>query len=146
MMNRFQFTVLVFVALSATPAFCEDAGWGHLTGRFTYDGDPPAARTFTILKDKDAFGDKITDESLIVNEKNRGIANIVVYLLPEKNGKLRVHPSYESTANAKVDLAMERGRFAPRILLLRTSQIMRQHNKDYALHNAEIQFRRNGRL
>lgn len=139
-MNPLGFSSLVLVALSPFLALADEGAWGHLKGRFVFDGVPPRAKVLPITKDQAALGDSITDESLIVNQKNRGIANVLVFLLPDDSDTLRVHPSYAQTANAKVELAMKDGRFVPHVLLLRTSQILVQHNQDHVGHNARIDF------
>ena len=66
-------------------ACSDDLEWGHLSGRFVYNGDPPPVKMHLADKDKAALGDRIPDESLIVNKKNRGIENIIVYLSPKKS-------------------------------------------------------------
>lgn len=121
-------------------ALADDSQWGDLSGQFLYDGDPPPAKTFRITKDQAVFGDTIQDESLLVNPDNGGIANILVYLLSNDEADPSVHPSYEASANAKVELAMQGGRFAPHVLLLCTSQTMLQCNKDQVGYNANLQF------
>ena len=141
-MNGLRYITFSAVALFPLFVFSDDAEWGHLTGRFLYDGDPPPAKTVRVTRDTAAFGDTIHDESLMVNEKNHGIANIIVYLYP-KDDELPVHPSYALTANSKVELAMQNGRFVPHILLLRTTQTMTLCNKDKVVHNARIDFLRN---
>jgi hypothetical protein len=142
-MTRWRFFVFLIMALLPQCARADHKQWGHLSGRFTYDGDPPAVETFRVTRDNAALGDAIEDESLIVHEENRGISNIVVFLLPDRDKERLVHPSYADAANAKVELATEHGRFTPHILLLRTSQTMIQCNKDKVGHNANIQFFRN---
>lgn len=139
-MSRWRFITFWLVALSPLVAPGDEGKWGHLTGRFVFDGDPPIAKTVQVTKDSEVFGDAIADESLIVNKKNQGIANVLVFLLSDDDDKLLVHPSYARTANAKVEFAMEHGRFEPHVLLLRTSQIMNQRNKDDVGHNAKIDF------
>ena len=119
-------------------ACSDDLEWGHLTGRFVYKGDPPPVKMHLADKDKAALGDRIPDESLIVNKKNRGIENIIVYLSQKKSDELNVHPSYARSAKSKVEFAMQNGRFVPHVLLLRTSQTMLQRNKDKVGHHAQI--------
>ena len=129
--------MLPFVAAS------EETEWGHLKGRFTYDGDPPKPKSHSISKDVAEFGHAIDDESLLVNEENGGIANILIYLLPRDSEPLAIHPSYAPTEKSKVELTMKDGRFEPHILLLRTTQTMLQRNRDSVGHNAKIDFLHN---
>jgi WD40 repeat protein len=122
------------------------AKWGHLRGQFLYDGEPPKPRMLKVDCDREAFGESVPDESLLVNPKNRGVANIVVYILPKSGEKLAVHPSYEKTAKNRVTLAFHKGRFEPRILLMRTGQTMCQENRDNVPAIARIAFWENANL
>ena len=108
----------------------EDGSWGDLRGRFVYDGEPPREEAIIIERDADGLGDSIPDESLVVNARDRGLANVFVYLLPEKGVELPVHASYAESADDKVELLMEEGRFKPHALLLRTTQTMVNVNGD----------------
>lgn len=104
------------------------AEWGHLTGRFIYDGPAPEAKFIsTGGKDKPACGDKVLDESLLVDKKTGGIANIVVFL---RSKDVKIHPDYEATAKVDVPILIEKCRYSPHILLLRVSQTMMWINKD----------------
>jgi hypothetical protein len=118
----------------------DEPSWGHLSGRFLFDGKPPEPRTIPVTSDKKAFGPTVKGESLLVHPKSRGLANVVVYICPKQGETLPVHPSYAKTAEAKVKLAMSKGRFEPHVLLLRTSQTMVQENDDPVPHQAKIHF------
>ncbi len=141
--NRRSWLVILSVFVLPLHLFGDDVGWGNLTMRFVYDGDPPKLKPLRVAGEEHGFGEDIPDESLVVNEKNRGIANIAVFLLPPENEAVRVHSSYDDTADAKITLAMRRGRFEPHFMLMRTSQTMFQVNKDKVGHRAAIHFIRN---
>ncbi len=111
-------------------ALALEDGWGNLSGRFVYAGIPPKQKFIQVTRDEDVFGPTISDQSLIVNTENRGIANVVVYVRPKKGTKLRVHPSYKETEKSKVRMTMSGGLFKPRVLLLRTTQTLEQVNDD----------------
>lgn len=131
------------VALSTQLGSSADDQWGDLRGRFLFDGEPPPVREIAVTKDSGALGDTIEDDSLRVNKTNKGISDVIVYLLPPKGKEIRVHSSYERTANAKVKVAMEGGRFVPHVLLMRTTQTMVQGNQDTVGHHARISFLHN---
>ena len=102
-------------------------GWGHLKGRFVFDGDPPKPKRLVVNKDKDYFGKfNIVDESLVVG-KDKGIANVLIYL---RRTPAKVHESYAKTAKREVSLQAVKGRFAPHILLMRTSQTLLLKNSE----------------
>ena len=135
---------LVFVWICvASAALADDDAWGDLSGRFVYDGTPPKTTTHAIKINRDALGATIPDESLVVSLTDHGLANVLIYLLPKKGAKLRVHPSYKKSADAKVVLSMKRGRFEPHLLLLRTTQTLVKRNDDPIGHNPHIGFQKN---
>lgn len=114
------------------------AEWGHLKGRFTYEGEAPKPRQFPITLDTEAFAKAVEDKSLIVNPCNQGIANVVVYLLPPKDVKLEVHPSYAKQAREPVEVTASQGEFSPRIVLARTGQPVVEVNRDKVAHAMKI--------
>lgn len=124
-------------------ASAEDGEWGHLSGRFVYDGEVPTSKPLEVTRDSDTFGKTVEDDSLIVHKENKGIANVVVYLLPEKDRALRTHPSYDQDAEAKIGLEVSRGRWSPRVLLMRTTQTLAERNRDPVGHNAYLQLMAN---
>jgi hypothetical protein len=144
-MNRLFLIVLCAVAFAPLSAFADDdeGQWGNVRGQFVYDGPVPEVKMLPIVRDRAALGDEIADESLVVSEENKGIANVVVYLVPDADAELRVHPSYDEAAKAKVELAMEGSRFAPRVVLLRTSQTLVMRNKDMVAHAVRAHFQNN---
>jgi len=102
------------------------SGWGDLSGRFVFGGDASPRKKLEITEDKKyCCQHNLLDESLIVHEENRGLADVVVALyLPRGAAGPTVHSSYEETANAKVELNNFKCRFDPHVLLLRTTQSM----------------------
>jgi plastocyanin len=114
-------------------------GWGDLTMRFVYDGDPPAPQQVNITSDVE-FCSKHPpmDESLVVNPDDKGIANVVVFLYVGRDDPLPTpHSSYEETANDVVELDNQSCRFQPHIRTVRTSQTLRINNKDEVGHNTK---------
>ena len=133
----------LFVAFAMPLCVLADDQWGNVRGRFVYDGPLPEVKMIPIVRDRAALGDEIADESLVVHSENKGIANVIVYLLPDGDAELRVHPSYDDAAEAKVELAIEGSRYVPHILLLRTTQTLAFRNKDEVGHAAKIDFLKN---
>lgn len=134
-MNRMLLTTLFGLVL-ASVGVAQDVEWGHLSGRFVLDGDVPATKKIPITKDADELGfSEVDDESLVVNKKNKGIANIAIFLRPARGADLKVHPSYEKTAGSKTELKFHKGRFEPHMLLVRTSQTMVHHSMDSVFYS-----------
>ena len=115
-------------------------GWGHLKGKFVYDGTPPVAPAVAITKDQAFCGEfGIVDENLLVNAENKGVANVVVYLYVRRGSTLpEVHESYADSASALVNLDNKNCRFEPHIAIVRTSQTLHVTNSDQVGHNTKI--------
>ena len=142
MMHKMQgfLTLLPFLLFPPYLLNAKEKEWGDLEGRFVFDGVPPDREQLTVNKDSSLFPLPIFDESLLVNMENRGLANVVLYLLPKRGQPLDIHATYESKTKSKVKLAMDSGTFKPHIVLLRTTQTMVQTNQDSVAHNARIDF------
>lgn len=130
-------TLAILLTAISNHAFAD--GWGHVKGKFTYDGTAPKAAPLIITKDAQVCGvGKSFSRELVVNPDNNGIENVVVYLYLKRGKTVDVHPSYEETAAKEVVLDNSKCRFEPHILLLRTSQTLVLGNEDAVAHNAKI--------
>lgn len=110
--------------------------WGNLSATFLYDGEPPEPEKFVIKKNADAFKLPLFDESLIVDGKTKGIANVVVWLyLKSADPRPIVHPDYEKAAKAPVEMTVHNARYEPRITTLRVGQVWKILNADPVGHN-----------
>ena len=112
-------------------------GWGNLSVRFVYEGQAPVPAPIQVTNDQDfCCRTPLLMENLVVNARNRGIANIVVCLYTGRGETPPApHPSYEESAGAIVTLDNASCRFEPHVCLLRTSQTLRVNNKDEVSHN-----------
>jgi hypothetical protein len=108
------------------------ANWGDLKLRFVYDGVPPQPKV--IAK---AFGPPLgVDETLLVNPKDQGVANVAVWLRHDsQTGKLPIHPTYAKSATDDVALTVVGDALAPRVTILRTTQNLVITNLDPHGHN-----------
>ena len=135
---------LVFLALAATlvwltytwqtkALFAADPNWGHIHGRFVLEGKPPTPQQLGWK------GVQITDESLVVDSKNRGIANIFVYLAPLKHQRtIPVHSSYAGREHEDVAISIKGHRFIPHVAIIQTSQSLVMTNHDTVNYNPNI--------
>ena len=130
--------ILVFTVAVALPSFAAAADWGDLKMRFVYDGEPPQPK----LINQRAAG-AIPDESLLVNERDRGLKNVCVWLLYGGDDPLPVHPDYAKSSTGKVTMKIAAGQFVPRIVHLQPTQTLVVSNADsvgydvlsHSLHN-----------
>lgn len=134
--------LLLIVGCSATVGAA--AEWGDLKVRFVHDGQAPKPRRFEISKDAEICGKKeLIDESLLVNDVDGGIANVVVFLADADGQAVPVHPSYAMKAAEDFKLLIEDCRFQPHVGFLRTSQTLVIENKDLVGHNPSVDAREN---
>jgi hypothetical protein len=73
-----------------------------------------------------------------VNAKDKGVANVVVWLLRRAGDDVPVHPDFQETAKGEIEMANKACQFVPRIALVRTSQTLVQANADAFGHNMKI--------
>ncbi len=135
-----QFIILTLVL---TLSGFAQAEWGTLKGQFLYGKEGtkvPKASKLTPTKDVQVCGKQdLFNEDLLVNEKNRGIANVVLWAYKPT----KVHPDYEKDAKTIVELANKSCRFEPHVLTLRAGQTLRVTNPDPVAHNALMAFIKN---
>ncbi|MFK7819318.1 MAG: hypothetical protein AB8G99_11420 [Planctomycetaceae bacterium] len=122
-------SMLCTVMLSIGSVFAQETKWCDLTGRIVLQGTAPTSVNRPITRDRELFKQSaVPDETLVVNRKNNGVQNVVVFLHSRKS--VGAHPSYDRNINAKVELRFTQGRFEPHVLLLRTSQTLLHRSTD----------------
>lgn len=110
--------------------------WGDLTGRFVFDGKPPAAAKLTVTKDLEVCGKMpLFDQSLVVDE-NGGIANVVIYVTSKK---VKVHPDLVEAPSEPVVFDNEDCQFVPHVAIIRVGQPLTLKNSDAVAHNSNMQ-------
>ncbi len=120
------------------------AEWGNLKGRFVYDGPSPERAVLTINKDPEFCGKHSPkSERLIVHPKDRGLANVVIWLDLKASEKVAIHQSYSESASAPVRLSNRGCRFDPHVCVLRPGQTLLIENPDQVDHNTAAGLDRN---
>ncbi len=112
--------------------------WGTIKGQVLADG-PVAPLKLLVTKGNAAAkdsavcaADNVPDESLVVDAKTGGIANVVVYL---QKSPATVHPDLQKSKDAEVVFDQKGCRFLPHVLLVRTDQQVRVKSDDAIAHN-----------
>jgi len=137
MMKKLLLILVCGLGIQLSSGLAMGQQWGHLSARFVFDGAPPKPVPTVVNKDQAVCGKfNLVDESLVVNAKNSGIANVVVFLRDTK--KPAIHPDYEQALKEKVILNNINCRFEPRVALIRTGQAVTLGNKDSVGHNTKI--------
>jgi hypothetical protein len=127
--------MMLLVALLALPAIAEE--WGTLKGKFIYDGTAPPRQELKVTSDIAVCSKHHPmDESLIVG-KSGGLANVVVYLRPQRGTELPVRPEDQAKAKEPVVLDNHFCRFDPHIVLVQSSQPILIKNSDPTAHNVK---------
>ena len=133
----------IFIATTCLVSVSSAASgdWGTLKGRFVFDGQTPEATVLQVTRDEEVCGQhNLVDESLIVNSKNGGIQNVVVWL--HSKTEVPIHPSLNALPKP-AQLDNKDCRFTPRVVRLRTNQLLQCVNSDSVAHNVAVYARRN---
>ena len=111
---------------------------GTLKIRFEYGGTPKQAERVNVDKDIDFCGKHdLMSETLVVNQENKGIKNVIVYVYTGRGGvKLGKVPPGGKT----LTLANDKCRFEPRVVIAQTGDTLKVTNPDEVSHNANLQF------
>ena len=134
-MRAYLLMLFVLVALHTRPAMAAEPAWGDLVGRFVFEGDPPVPAPIANVGDARPK-EPLFDDTLRVDPKTKGIANVVIYV---KTPKVAIHPDYEAEAKKEVFCDNRDFRFVPRVLTVRLKQPMIFSNGDVVSHNANFQ-------
>ena len=125
------------IVVAATGA-AASGDWGTIKGQ-VLAGGPVAPLKLLITKDDASAKDSavcaaqdVPDESLVIDAKTSGIANVVVYL---QKKPAKVHPDLEKSKDAEVVFDQKGCRFLPHVLLVRTDQQVRVLSGDAVAHN-----------
>jgi hypothetical protein len=132
----------LLAGLAVTPVSLAQ-GWGTVKGQVVFPGEPPARAKLDVNKDKDACLAKgpLYSEACIVNPKNKGVKNVVVWLLDPSGKfakKLPVHPALKDAKLADAELDQPCCQFTPHVLALREGQSMVIKNSAPVSHNVNV--------
>jgi len=122
-----------------------DGEYGTITGQFLLEGDIPKLAPL-VEKGNTRVNDPaicsaadVPDDSLVVDPKTKGIANIFVYL-PKAE---KVHPRLKASEKKEVVFDQKGCRFIPHALVVRTDQVVRVKSGDNCTHNTKTNPPRN---
>jgi hypothetical protein len=127
------FLLLALVAVAGAASGADESA--TLRGRFVYDGDPPKPEAFEINKDSFACGKSAAKQDLLVDAKDGGLANVIVWLEVAEGEKPPAHPRLEKLREKTVECQIKLCEFQPRIVPLLTGQKLALTNRDPIAHN-----------
>lgn len=116
-----------------------EEGYGTISGRIVLDGEVPKPKVLIAqgMQVKDAAVcavKELQSDSLVVDPKSKGIANIFIYLskAPEN-----IHPSLKETPATKKTLVQDQVacKFIPHAMFVRVDQTVNVKTSDACAHN-----------
>lgn len=111
---------------------------GDLKIRFEYDGSPFEPQPVDANKDAQFCGKHgLTNERLLVNQENKGIKNVVVYVYTGRGGSDLPKSEPQKATHT---LANSNCRFEPHIVIAQTGDTLKITNPDPVGHNANLNF------
>lgn len=144
------FTSGVFLAIIfaiVNPSIGQD-GYGSVAGQVVFGGKRPRQKVLVpggagrvrIAGQPQVFPPRdILDESLLIDDESRGVANVMVWPLEVDS----IHPRYQSREPDPIDMSVLDGQLAPRVVHIGTKQAIRFRATKGSLTNILIEPRRN---
>jgi plastocyanin len=129
-------TASCIVAMFTSVALAEETG--DLKINFVHGGKAFKPKPINVNKDVGFCGKNgLVDERLLINDKNMGIKNVIVYVYTGRGGSklAKVDP-----ANNTHTLANQNCRFEPHIVIAQTGDKLKVTNPDPVGHNANMNF------
>lgn len=146
-MRRIVFAALTAATLltSASLSSAADDKWATVKGQVVFPADktPPKRESLKVTQDKDhclSKGD-LLDESVIVNAKNRGVKNVVVFLRPDSTdpkaefAKDQIFPNDTQRKPAEVVIDQPCCMFVNRVTVARVGDTIVVKNSAPVAHN-----------
>ena len=122
----------------ATAATSTGTGWGTLTGRFVFVGDPGTPKPLVADKDTEVCskaGMKLLDRSLLVDPSSKGLANVVVFA--RKTTRVK-EPLPENPTEASLVFDQKQCEFLSPVFAARVGQPISVKNSDPIGHNTNV--------
>jgi plastocyanin len=120
----------------AAPVFAQETG--TLKAKFVYGGAAFKPEPVNVNKDIEFCGKHpLVNEKLLVNPESKGIQNVVLYVFTGRGGS-KLPP--QTPTNATHELANDKCRFEPRIVVLQAGDSLKITNPDAVGHNANLNF------
>ena len=115
---------------------------GDLKIKFVFGGEkvPPPKGIMVNVAGNFCANKKLVDESLVINPKNKGIKNVIVYVYTGRGGSKLPEMKPKSATHV---LANKNCRFEPHVLIAQKGDILEITNPDPVGHNAKLNFLKN---
>ncbi len=136
---------LSLAAFAAAALVCgaAQAQYADLTATFVYKGKAPAPKPIQATGDAFCTALKLESDALVVNQKNNGIRDIIVYPVSADKDKKLDLSKFDSSAKpvmAEPVLDNLNCQFSPHVVVLQAGQTLTVKNSDKTGHNANFGF------
>lgn len=114
-----------------------DDAYGTVVGQFVLEGEIPQLKPLVAAGDVGVNNSaicaaaNIPDDSLVVDSRSKGIANVFVYLLKAD----KVYPNLKESLKKEIEFDQKGCRFIPHALFVRTDQVVLVKSSDNCAHN-----------
>jgi hypothetical protein len=130
------------MALVGVAGVANAAEWSDVKGQVVFAGaNVPKQAPLNVTKDQQACLAKgpILNEELVVNPKNKGVANVFVWITTADGGKPPINPAMAKPAKPAEDLDQPTCAFEPHAVALREGQKLIAKNTAPVAHNVNWQ-------
>jgi len=129
--------------IAALAIFAADAAaqqWGTVTGQIVWKGEKlPDRKKIDLVKNPQCAAQKPPlQDDILVDPKSKGIKDVLVWLAPEGNGKLAIHPDLQNVPNKEVVIDQPCCLFEPRVTAMRRGQVLVVKNSAGFAHNVHL--------
>lgn len=144
MLSRLALAVagVTVVGLALTPAGDSSGDWGTIKGKVIMS-KPPEPRAANVTADRE-FCSKdgpVVYEDILVNKKNKGVQNVVVWLRPDSDNrrdpfpKDKIHPDLATHKPVNQVIDQPCCQFIPRVIAAREGDTLEVKNSAKVNHN-----------
>jgi hypothetical protein len=130
--------MLYFGFGSETKNVAAQDGFGSISGQFVLEGNIPKPKILVqkgqVVRDANVCAvANLLDESLVVDKKTKGIANIFIYIRKVE----KIHPALKMIPKKNLEVVFDQKacRFIPHAMFIRTGQTVMVKSNDACSHN-----------
>ncbi len=122
-MTRLICTAFLATAFACVNSATAEDGYGSVAGQIVFEGQIPPRRVLVKAGEvrPSVPAESVLDESLLIDKKSRGVANVFVW--PEKVSS--IHPRFQARELQPGVMSCDGFRVEPRCLLVQTGQGLR---------------------
>lgn len=140
-MRKLSLTALAILASLSGVIAQAEGPYAEVTATFVYKGKAPAAKPIVAGSDPFCSALKLTSDALVINDKNGGIRDVIVYPVNAEAKKPLDTSKYDPSAKPVMPepvLDNKDCQFAPHVIVMKAGQTLTVKNSDKTGHNANF--------